>query len=434
MPELPLRIQSAGLAVERRGVIARVAALVLALSLLAFAVSARIFFGSYAPNGDMLLGLLLSLVVVLASASLLLQHRFHPARSAASSARSRGEITLAEGGLSLTTRRTTRAYGPGGVVEGWIDDPGEVTSVVLRMRDGDVISMEVPTLEEARAILLAAGVSAEQQVLKMRLANAMTQVPVGGAIAALGSIVLPLIGILATVALLASPSGSARGTAALILTATTLAFALLVRALIPPQIVIGADGIAVDRMFGRIFVPHDRVAEVISTRGAVVLHLRGGRPLSLATGPRYAGSRSRADESPHTALLNRIEEARAAGRFGSSRGAHAGDSDRAGRSLDAWRQHLRGLTSTESYRRLGVAKEEIAAVLEDAGAPPQRRVAAALALALGGDGGDAATKLRIADVIRTCADEELRAALEAAAHDELTEAELSPLLQKQERR
>ncbi|MFS8065299.1 MAG: hypothetical protein ACMG6S_02895 [Byssovorax sp.] len=430
MPELPLRIQSAGLAVERRGVTAKVAAVIFALALVAFAVAARTCFSVYASGGDMLLVLFLSLGVGLASASVLLRQRFHSPRSSAPSTRSRGELTLGEEGLSLVIRRTTRAYGPGSVVEGWVDEPGEVTSVVLRMRDGDVISIEVPTLKEARAVLLAAGVSAEQQVLKMRLANAMTQLPVGGVIAALGSVVLPIVGISAAVPVLAAPLGSTtQGIGLLVLTATTLLFALLVRALIPARIVIGTDGIAVERPLRRTFIPHDRVTEVSSTRGAVVLQIRGGRPLVLPTGPRYAGSLPRAEVSPHTALLNRIEEARAAGRFGSSQGARAGDLDRAGRSLDAWRQHLRGLTSTESYRHLGVAKEELASVLEDAGAPPQRRVAAALALA---QDSDAAIKLRIADVVRTCADEKLRAALEAAADDELTEDDLSPLLQKRQ--
>ena len=428
MPELPLRIQSAGLAIERRGVRVKIAAAVFAISFLVFLAMLRATSSIYAPSGDVLFALCVSMLGWLASASFLLHHRFQPPRSAAPGDRARGEIRVGREGISTAIRRATRSYGPADVVDGWIDEPGEVTSVVLRMRGGDVISIEVPTLLEARAVLIAAGVSAEQQVLRMRLANAMTQLPVGGCIAALGSLVLPIAGIIATIALLTAPMGSrAQGVSGLVLAAITLVFALLVRALIPPRVVIGTDGIALERTFGRTFVPHSRVTEVSSRRGAVVLQIRGGRSLSLPTGARYGGSRSRAEESPHTALLNRIEEARAAGRSRSRESACAADLDRAGRSLEAWRQHLRGLVSTESYRRASVGKEEIAAVLEDASAPPQRRVAAALVLAAGDD---AAIKLRIADVVRTCADEELQAALEAAAQGELTEAEPSPLLRR----
>jgi hypothetical protein len=431
MRALPLRIQSAGLAVERRGRSAKIAAVVLAISLLGFGAVASAYFGSYEQNGDLLFALFVSLAVWLTSASALLRHRFTPARSAASTARSRGELTLGEEGLSVIARRSSRSYRPGDVVDGWIDDPGEIISVVLRTRGGDVISVEVATFDEARAILLAAGVAAEQRVLKMRLANAMTQIPLGGGIAALGSVVLPIVGIFAAMALFAgSPDLGARATATLILGLTALAFALLVRALIPPQVLIGTDGITVERILGRVFIPYDQVTQVSSALGAVVLEIRGARSRRLPTGARYGGSPRRAEESFHTALLTRIHHAMAAGRLGSSRDGRAGELDRAGRSFDAWRQHLRGLTSDASYRRLGIASEAIAAVLEDASAPPERRVAAALALA---PVGDAALELRIQDVVRASADEGLRAALQAAVDDELTEAELSPLLRRKVR-
>jgi hypothetical protein len=169
---------------------------------------------------------------------------------------------------------------------------------------------------------------------------------------------------------------------------------------------------------------------VVSTAGAVVLRIRGARPLWLPTGSRYSSARTRADESPHSALLNRIEEATAAGRAGSSRDAGIGGLERAGRSLDAWRDHLRGMTAAGSYRRAGVVNEEIAAVLEDAGAPPLRRVAAAVAL---GPVADPAIKHRIASVVRSCADDRLRDALQAAVDDELTDADLSPLLRRKTR-
>jgi hypothetical protein len=428
MSEPTLRIQSDGLAVERRGRSARVAAGVAVVALGVFAAAAWRFFGAAPPTSDTLTAMLGALFVGLGGASVVLRHRFNPPRSAAAHERSRGELSVGPEGLVVRTRRVERAYGPESVVDGWIDDAGEVVSVVLRMRGGDVISLEAPTVKEARAVLESAGVGAHQQVLRMRLANAMSQVPIGGCIAALGSFALPIVAIIAIIAIVATPEGdTARGTAVLILAMATMVFTLLVRALIPRQVVIGTDGIAVERILGRTFVPHARITDVVSTGGAVVLQIRGERPLWLPTGSRYASARTRADESPHSALLNRIEEARAAGRAGSSRGARAVDLDRAGRTLDGWREHLRGLTSSATYRRPAVVNDEIASVLEDAGAPPERRIAAAVALA---PITDPAVRLRIQGVVRACADDRLRIALQAAVDDELTEAELSPLLRR----
>ena len=423
-----ISIQSQGLAVERRGRSTRIALAIFALALLAFAAATWRFVVVLVPDAESLYAMLGSLAVVVASASAVVARRFDPTRSAPASARSRGELLVGAGGLSVTTRRVKRAYGAGFVADGWIDDAGEVVSVILRMRDGDVISLEMPTLAEARAVLVAAGVAAEQQVLRMRLANPMSQVPIGGCIAAFGGVVLSIVGMIAALVVAVAPAtGGAWGPALGILTAVVALFALLVRALIPRQIVIGTDGIAVPRAFGTTFVAHDQISEVISTVGAVVLRIRGAKPVRLPTGSRYGGRLPRAQESVHTALLNRLAEAQEAGRRGSSEGARLGDLDRDGRSFAVWREHLRGLTSSASYRRAGVVNEEIASVLEDAGAPPHLRVAAAMALA---PASDAAIRLRIAGVVRTCADDHLRVALQAAVDDELTEDELSPLLRR----
>lgn len=428
----PLRIQSAGLAVERRGLAARVVAAVFAAALLVFLAAARVYFSSYEPSPGLLYAFLLSFAAWLLSASFLLRHRFAPARSASSSARARGAITLGAEGTAVVTRRGARAYGPGEVVDGWLDEPGEIISVVLRTRGGDVISVEVARVEEAQAILLAAGVAAEQRALKVRLANAVTQIPVGGALAALGSVVLPIVGIVAAAALFAgSPEAGVRATAALIFGWTSLALALLARALIPAQVVIGTDGITVERILGRVFVPYSQVKQVISARGAVVIELREGRARRLPTGARYGGTPRRAEEALHTALLTRIHHAMAAGRLGASRDARDGDLDRAGRSFDAWRRHLRGLTADASYRRVALAEEALAAVLEDASAPRERRVAAALALA---PSKSAALALRIHDAARASADEGLRRALQAAVDDDLTEADLATLLRQKRAR
>jgi hypothetical protein len=211
---------------------------------------------------------------------------------------------------------------------------------------------------------------------------------------------------------------------ALVLAADVVAFFLLIRALVPARAVVGSDGVTVERILSRTFVPYEQLASMTREPGAIVLALRGSkRRVRLPTGNRSGISRSREDLSPQAVLYNRLCEAMAANKLGSSERARVGELDRAGRTLAAWRDHLRALTRDESsYRRAALSRDELTLVLEDAGAPAERRVAAALALATVAEPGH---EQRIHDAVVACADEPLRIALEAAAEDELTEEQLA---------
>ena len=97
--------------------------------------------------------------------------------------------------------------------------------------------------------------------------------------------------------------------------------------------------------------------------------------------------------------------------------------DRRSRSVSAWRDDLRALLAVEGsgYRGAALGPDQLAEVVEDAGAPTERRVAAAVALS---GKGDEESRRRVRVAVEACADRDLRAALEHAAEGEIEEAEL----------
>jgi hypothetical protein len=74
-----------------------------------------------------------------------------------------------------------------------------------------------------------------------------------------------------------------------------------------------------------------------------------------------------------------------------------------------------------------VPPEALARVLEDAGAPAERRIGAALALGAAGEG------RRIERAVAACADTRLRIALESAATDRLAEEEMAAVLEAEQK-
>jgi hypothetical protein len=78
----------------------------------------------------------------------------------------------------------------------------------------------------------------------------------------------------------------------------------------------------------------------------------------------------------------------------------------------AWRERLRCLVAAAAGDRVpSLSPESLASVVEDGASPPEHRVAAALARARVEDPG---VRRRVDAALATCADDALRAALEAA--------------------
>jgi hypothetical protein len=127
--------------------------------------------------------------------------------------------------------------------------------------------------------------------------------------------------------------------------------------------------------------------------------------------------------------VRRIEDALAARVASQSQVARAAALERHGRPFARWRAELASLAQQGAdYRRnAGLARDDLQRVLEDASAPTEHRVGAAVALAAAGEV-DIRRRVRIAAA--ACADRDLRAALEAAAEEELDEAKLERALRR----
>lgn len=181
---------------------------------------------------------------------------------------------------------------------------------------------------------------------------------------------------------------------------------LVVRAFIPRDLRVGADGLSYRTLTGNRFLPHARIAKVLREDKGVRLTLVDGREMVFHP-PLLAGVR----------LVEYLEDARAAARGAVDAGALGALLDRGARSLADWKRAAEGLaTNTGGYRGLVVTPDQLRVLVDDGGAPPERRVAAALALRSSTGESD---RIRLA--AQSSADDELRAALEAAAEGEIAE-------------
>jgi hypothetical protein len=390
----PTRFASHGVAVKARrqrralAVAALISGLPVALALVVVSNAGHRASAAYLAAG---------LAVVVASVAVLAEMRFEPLVSAPPEVRAPAELAfLPDGSLTIGWEHAQRRYPPHAVLEGWVEDFHDLVSVVLRTRGDDLITVTAAGADEARALLAAAGVSAEQRALRIRL---------GGGTGRVGWL-LP-----SSVSSLALLLSYADFTMFLVVGATLVLLALLFPWLTRGQVVVGTDGLTLERPLVRRFIPFHAVTGVVATPGAVLV-LTATEELRLPTG---GGAEPSYEQAAAQAILfDRIQEARRAHEQGASASMDLGALDRRGRSLADWRAALRRLGGGESsYRRRVVPREALEAVLGDAAASTERRIGAAMALG----GGEAGTRLRIDRAVAACADERLRAALAAAATD-----------------
>jgi hypothetical protein len=176
-------------------------------------------------------------------------------------------------------------------------------------------------------------------------------------------------------------------------------------------VIVGADGVVLQRSLGRReIVPYEAIAGVKAGRGAVLLQTRGERRIALPVD----------DPRSRRALAGHIQRALEAARAAACIPQAALDAlDRGARPRAQWVEHLRAIgRRPQSYREGTLDQEMLARVVESGGVPPERRVAAAFALASTGDG-DFVRRIRVAAAASV--DERLRIALERAAAEELDE-------------
>jgi hypothetical protein len=321
----------------------------------------------------------------------------------------RGAVLVAAGadGLSLTRGAATRRI-PRAAIRSGLVVPEPRSRVALELRGGRQLEVQVKSEEEGARLLAALGLDPEARRVEVSLGSAGREL-------ATGCVGLPVVMIVWLLALwLCSAVGllHANGVTLLVswLSLTLLSAWLIRRAARPVRIVVGSDGVLVERPFSRDWLPCSDLAEIEARDGHLLLRRGHGRPIELVAG------RDLAD-----ALAQRIREARERGTGGAApRGAEA--LERRGRDLATWREDLRKLLLAGDYRTTGLTLEDARHILGDPSAPPDRRLSAALLLRIAAHP-EAQGLIRIA--AETTADDGLRAALERAAEDEIDEAALT---------
>jgi hypothetical protein len=185
---------------------------------------------------------------------------------------------------------------------------------------------------------------------------------------------------------------------------------------------VGSDGVLVRRLGEQRFLPYSTLEKATAEHaGDIVLALPQGESIRLSMG----------SASMRDALVERIEEARAA--FATSHGGGTAETLVApgGRTVARWLEDLRALASARGYRQPRVEPEQLWRVVDDPRAPVTSRAGAAVAIA-GTKDADARARLRVAS--EACADPRLRVALSRIAEAEMdadVEEALESLVEKQ---
>ena len=185
------------------------------------------------------------------------------------------------------------------------------------------------------------------------------------------------------------------------------------------RVVVGADGVRLDGNGRTRLVRHGDVRGVRPTTRGAVLTLADGSSVSLCVAPsrlrQLLGASTNRDRLAElrASNLGPLLEARAAEHAGRRSSALADPGSAS--TIDEWRaaigSALAGLVG--AYRQGSLTAAEAAAIAEDPRAAAPQRIGAALAIA---DAGDAAARARVRIAADLSADDELRAALEEAAH------------------
>ncbi|MFT3775061.1 MAG: hypothetical protein QM820_57670 [Minicystis sp.] len=286
-------------------------------------------------------------------------------------------------------------------VTGALHVAGRGDDVEITLENGDVLHVEVATPIAARALVAALGFGAAERRTVVLLGDDHDALAAG----CWGVLLGVLATTVATCGLAVIPTHFVYHVAGYLIgfvfIATSLFFA---RALAPKRVVVGTDGLLVDRTFGRRFLPLSAIRAVKADRQGLFFAITDGKAsreiaITAAKGDRAA------------ALRERILEAMAnAGRAGEE--ASSALMARSGRSIGAWREALRRLVQSGGYRGETVSIDTLLRLAESAEAPAEQRIGAALAIGLAED---AAAKQRLRIAVDGIANETMRLAMERAA-------------------
>ncbi|WP_437753474.1 hypothetical protein [Sorangium sp. So ce1389] len=319
----------------------------------------------------------------------------------------RGPVRVAAGagGLRLASGAAER-WIPRAEVRSGLVLPEPRMRVELHLRRGQVLDVQVASEEEGARLLAGLGIGPAERRVAISLGGVHRELVVGCA-------GLPALVILWLVVLGGLFGRMSAGVAMAWLALTLVPAWLLRRAARPTQVVVGSDGVRVERPFSSAWLPYAELTEIRKDGDALLLVSQKSGTLVLEAG-----------EALRDAVAVRIREAhqRVAG-GAAPRGAEA--LERRGRDVAAWREDLHKLFAAGDYRATGLTPEDAIHTLDDADAPRDRRIGAALFLRVAGYP-EAQDRIRVA--AGATADDALRAALEQAAEEEPDDTALARAL------
>lgn len=290
--------------------------------------------------------------------------------------------------------------------------------VEIGLRGGGSVVAAVPAGEDAERLLVAAGLDASRRTMRFELGETtfLTWMTILLGPAAVFPLTRAIFSVMPMPMLAPDDRGAMIAVFALIvfvfLALFVLLFYLVRAAWGPAKLVVGADGIVVDRPLRDEFVPYSRLASVTLKHNVVVLLLNDGS--------RVRARARHLTDIQQGELRARIDAARAAFDRGEGDAGALSQLDRGGRALDAWRTSLRALLDRQgTYRSASLTREQLLAVLESPAASAERRLAAAVSLSAAGEP-EIATRIRVA--AEACARPEVRIALDGVADGDVDDA------------
>jgi hypothetical protein len=289
-----------------------------------------------------------------------------------------------------TPRRVDRRSIVGALVVERPIGGGLMQTVEVELAAGDRFTIAMSEAHTARELVERLGFGPGGRRIRSRIAmpgRRFLNLPI--ALAAYVFVTFPLM-VLSAI-LVGGPLTAASGV--LMPVALLLVYTLGKRLASAPEVVIGSDGVRVERGYGSRFFPVNDPALWSALRGLGI------------------------DDIRVASVLRRAEE-----RANAAAPAEPGAFARGGRSLDDWRRALAAMFEG-GYRESPRSADEAARVLSSAASPPEARIGAAMALRVAGE----TERVRVA--AEATADDRVRIALEAVA-DEESDATIEKALRK----
>ena len=336
--------------------------------------------------------------------------------------RSTASIQVDEGALVIRRGAGVERVGRAKIEEGVLVPSASGLEVQLYLDDGDTIRVGVEDERAGHALLDALDLGADERRVRVQLAEPRRMI-----LLAAWRLILTTMTWFLLLGWAVQSYRAAYG-AELPFIAFGLWFACIVatfwgwqRVRRPPSVIVGSDGVRIDRAIGSTLVPLPEISRAWAQGADVFLRRTDGALETISGGLAAPGRGENAASSLALGIVRRIEEARS--QETAPTPAVAASLDRAGRTFAAWREALKvAVAPGADYRSASLALEDVELALADATAPAQRRLGAAIALREANAPG-ARERIRIAAGL-TSADE-LRLALERAAEEELDAEALS---------